>query len=100
MKKKRQAKRMLKCGAHGTEEWRGDIVCTNCGAIWIREDSIDEPGKHNFRLLNTVHEYLSGDLGECKCGADLFAKGDEGTGVPICSHCVDANEIYKPPVLH
>jgi hypothetical protein len=93
-------KRVLKCAAHGEEEWRGDIICLDCGAIWLCEDSGNPDRPWRFRLINTAGDYLSRKLGECKCGAELFAKGKKGTGVPICSHCVEAREVFKPPVLH
>ena len=57
----------ITCGAHGRWLWTGEVICTECDAVWHL--NVHNPPKH----------------GHCTCGAKLT--GEEGSARAICPAC-------------
>jgi hypothetical protein len=74
----------IRCAIHGVSNWRYDIICGNCGAI--------------YRAINTNPDTPT-DCDECglrlkppeRPGGVVFGTG--GTAIPLCHLCV----VGAPP---
>ena len=65
----------LQCPDHGHQDWKGTIVCKDCGCVYQVADR-DAPHAAPER---------------CPCGAKLLPSNGDGTerGTPICSTCAE-----------
>lgn len=61
------------CLLHGSNEWRGDIVCEKCGAVYTERQA----------------EEILKDENRCVCGVKLLPDENEMyfSAAPICRQC-------------
>jgi len=69
--------RLLDCAEHGMRPWLGDVVCSDCGAIFL---CVPVDGDFDYPAMPAG--------GRCTCGAQLMPKdGKPFTARSVCREC-------------